>query len=163
MLFVQGYVGGDVLLGDNRLHGGNGRDGDRSSNSLNPSGWGDANGDRTVMHVDWPVDVEDPGRMRDFAVGHAHGEDDAATLERLRVHVCFVLRQPATEHPAPQPRLTHADPVLVKNADVVGMKAARLQRFDGGLGVSGGVERGNNGLIILPTFHIRTAVPLRSV
>jgi hypothetical protein len=110
-------------------------------------GWSDACGDRTVVHVDWSVDVEDPRRMSDFAVRHAYGEDDAAMLERLAVYVRFVLREPTTEYAIPQPRLTHPDPALVKHADVVGMKATRLQRFDSGLSVSGGVERGNNGLI----------------
>ena len=53
------------------------------------------------MHIDGPVDVEDPRRVRDFAVRHAHGEDDATTLERLAVYVRFVLRQPTAEHAAP--------------------------------------------------------------
>jgi hypothetical protein len=130
-----------------RLHGCNRGGGDRSGSSLDPSGWSDACSDRTVVHVDWPVDVEDPRRMRDFAVRHAHGQDDAATLERLAVYVRFVLGQPTTEYAIPQPRLAHPDLALVKHADVVGMKATRLQRFDSSLSVSGGVECGNNGLI----------------
>jgi hypothetical protein len=174
MLFVQSYVGGDVLLGDKtadpgragfdhalvdlqlpfgepqylvtslgqfgrhryRLHGCKGGSSSRSGSSLDPSGWSDACSDRTVVHVDWPVDVEDPRRMCDFTVRHPYGEDDAATLERLAVYVRFVLHQPTTEYAVPQPRLTHPDPALVKHADVVGMKATGLQRFDSGLRVS---------------------------
>jgi hypothetical protein len=99
------------------------------------------------MHVDRAMDVQNAGRVRDLAIRYAHRDNHAASLERLVVHVRFVLSQPTAEHALPQAGLTQANPIFVEHADVVGMETAGLERLYSGLGVCGGVEGGNNGLI----------------
>jgi hypothetical protein len=54
-------------------------------------------------------------------------------LKRLAVHIGFVLSQPTAEHALPQAGLAQTDPVSVKRTNVVGVKAASLERLYRGL------------------------------
>jgi hypothetical protein len=83
------------------LLGGNRRRGDLGSGGFDPGGWSNPRRHRPVMHIDRPVDIEDPGGVRDFIIRHAHRDDDTATVDRLGVYVSFVLMQPAAEQALP--------------------------------------------------------------
>ena len=91
--------------------------------------------------------------VRDFAIRHPYRDDHAAALERLAVHVRFVLSQPTAEHALPQAGLPQPGPILIEHADVVGMETTRLQGVDSGLGMRDSVESCNNGLAV-------TTIPL---
>ena len=127
------------------MHGGYRSGGNSGGDSFHFGGRSKAGGDCPVFHVDRPVDVQDARRVRDFALRYAYRDDRTAALERLAVNVRFVLSQPTAEHPLPQAGFAQADPVVVEGTDVVGVEPAGLQPLYCGLGMCGGVERGNNG------------------
>jgi len=97
----------------------------------------------------------------DLTVRYAHRDNHTATLKGLAVHVGFVLSQPTAEHALPQAGLTQADPIFVERTDVVGVETAGLQRLYCGLGMGGGVEGGNNGLVAHAIPPVWTAAALR--
>jgi hypothetical protein len=142
------------------LHRGNRRRGDRSGGGFDLGGWSEAGGDRKVFHVDRPVDVQNAGCVSGLAVRYSHRNDHTAAFERLAVDIRFVLRQPTPKHALPQAGLTQADPVLVEATNVVGVETARLERLYCALGMRGGIERGNDGLIADAIPSVWTAATL---
>ncbi len=144
--------GGELRRHGDGLHGGERNRLDLLLDGLDVGGRRNAGRHGAIMHVDRTMDVEDGAGVRDFALRNAQRDDDAAVLNGLAVDGGLVLIDVGAEQAVPQARLLDVrrerglaglEALAVENADVGLVKAGRLQRLDGGVGVGGGVVYGN--------------------
>ena len=120
--------GGELRRNGDRLDGGERHRLDLLLDRLDLGGRSDAERHGAIMHVNRAMDVEDRSGVRDFAVGNADGDDDAAVLNGLAIDVGLVLIDITAEQAIPEARLLDVG----RQRGLAGLKAVAVENADVG-------------------------------